>query len=128
MLQAYAYVLHLLSSFVLLAVFFVIYTKITPFDEISLIRHGNLAAALSLSGAAIGFGLTLASSILHNDTFVMFVIWAVGAMVVQTGTYAVLTRIFPQMNQAIAGNNVAMGSLMGSTSLLVGIINAACLS
>lgn len=128
MLQAYAYLLHLLSGFVLLAVFFVIYTKITPFDEISLIRQGNVAAALSLSGAGIGFGLTLASSILHSDTFVMFLVWAVGAMVVQAATYALLTRIVPQMNQAIEANNVAMGTFMGTASLLVGIINAACLS
>ena len=128
MLQAYAYLLHLLSGFVLLAVFFVVYTKITPFDEVSLIRRGNAAATVSLSGAGIGFGLTLASSILHSDSFMMFVVWAVGAMVVQTVTYALLTRLLPQMNQAIEENNVAMGALMGTASLLVGIVNAACLS
>jgi putative membrane protein len=128
MLQAYAYILHLLSGFLLLGVFFGIYTKITPFNELSLIREGNVAAALSLGGALIGFSLTLASSVLHSDTYLLFVVWAIGAMVVQAASYAAITRVLPQMNAGIADNNIAMGALMGSSSLTVGIINAACLS
>jgi putative membrane protein len=128
LLQASAYALHLLSGVMLLAVFFAIYTKVTPFDEVALIRQGNAAAALSLGGAGIGFCLTIVSSIVHNDTLVMFLIWSVGAMVVQTGVYAILTRVVPQMNPAIEANNVAMGGLMGAMSLMVGMINAASLS
>jgi putative membrane protein len=128
MLQASAYALHLLSGFALLAAFFGIYTKVTPFNEIALIRQGNAAAALSLSGAGIGFCLTVVSSIVHNETFWMFFIWSLGAMLVQTAAYAFLTRMLPTMNQAIEANNVAMGGLMGAMSLMVGMINAACLS
>lgn len=129
MLQAYAYVIHLLSGFVLVAAFFGIYTKIiTPFDEISLIRHGNIAAALSLAGALLGFCLTLWSSILHNDSFFMFLAWGAGAMAVQAVCYAVITRSLPEMNRAIEDNNAAMGALMGTASLVIGIINAACIS
>jgi putative membrane protein len=128
MLQAYAYLIHLLAGLVLLAIFFAVYTKITPFDEIALIRQGNMAAAFSLGGAVIGFSLTLASSLLHNDTFTMFLAWGSGAMVVQAVSYAAITRIMPQMNAAIESDNTAMGALMGTVSLTVGIINAACLS
>jgi putative membrane protein len=49
-------------------------------------------------------------------------------MVVQSGAYAAITRILPQMNGAIEHNNAAMGALMGTASLALGIINAACLS
>jgi len=128
MLQAYSYLLHLLSGCVLLAAFFAIYTKITPFNEIALIRQGNMAAAVSLLGAGVGFCLTVTSSIVHNDTFWMFLIWSIGAMLVQSAAYAFLTRVLPQMDQAIEANNLAMGILMGSLSLMVGMINAACLS
>lgn len=128
MLMAYAYLIHLLSGFVLIAVFFGIYTRITPFDEIALIREGNMSAAASLAGAMVGFCLTLASSILHNDTYEMFLAWSVGAMIVQSAAYAAITRMLPQMNDAIEHNNVAMGALMGTASLALGIINAACLS
>ena len=128
MLQAYAYALHLLSGFVLIAIFFAIYTKVTPFDEISLIRKGNTAAALSLSGALVGFSLTVGSAILHTDNLLMFLAWAAGAMVVQLACYAVMARSLPDMNAAIEGDNVAMGSLMAVSSLSIGIVNAACIS
>ena len=58
MMQASAYALHLLSGCALLAAFFAVYTKITPFNEVALIREGNAAAALSLTGAGVGFCLT----------------------------------------------------------------------
>jgi putative membrane protein len=128
MLQAYAYALHLLSGFVLIAIFFAIYTKVTPFDEISLIRKGNTAAALSLSGALIGFSLTVGSSILHNDSFLMFLAWAAGAMAVQLICYVIMARSLPDMDAAIEGDNVAMGGLMAVSSLTIGIVNAACIS
>ena len=128
MVAAYAYLLHLVTGCVLLAVFFAIYTWITPFDEIALIREGNMAAALSLAGAMIGFCLTLASGIVHSDGYELFMIWSAGAMVVQSLGYAAITRMLPQMNSAIEHSNAAMGVLMGLASLSLGIINAACLS
>ena len=128
MLQAYAYLIHLLAGFAMLAAFAFVYLHVTPFDEIALIRRGNVAAALSFAGALIGFCLTLASSIMHSDGFVVFVSWAAGAMLVQVLTYALTTRIVHNMNEAITEDNVAMGTLMFSVSVVVGIVNAACLS
>lgn len=126
--SAFLYAIHLLSAFVLLLVFAAVYLKVTPFDELALIRDGNVAAMLSFGGALIGFCLTLASSIAHNSTLLAVVIWAVGAMIVQVLTYAALARLLPGMNHAIEDRNAAMGGLMGAASLVVGIINAACLT
>ncbi|MBV8634114.1 MAG: DUF350 domain-containing protein, partial [Burkholderiaceae bacterium] len=70
----------------------------------------------------------LASALLHSDSYVMFLFWSAGAMVVQSIGYAAITRMLPQMNGAIEHNNAAMGALMGLASLSLGIINAACLS
>lgn len=128
MSQIYAYLIHLFSGFALLGVFFWIYVRFTPFHEITLIRQGNMAAALSLAGATIGFCLTLVGSILLNNTFMMFLIWGFFAMTVQLITYMLVERALPKMNAAISENNTAMGALMGTVSLVVGIINAACLS
>ncbi|KVN36652.1 hypothetical protein WJ63_34295 [Burkholderia pyrrocinia] len=126
--SAFSYAVHLLSAFVLLLAFAAVYLKATPFDELALIRDGNVAAMLSFGGALVGFCLTLASSIAHNSTLGAVVLWAVGAMLVQVLTYAGLTRMMPGMNHAIEDRNAAMGGLMGTASLVVGIINAACLT
>ncbi|MGE8165169.1 DUF350 domain-containing protein [Paraburkholderia sp. NPDC080076] len=126
--DAFSYGIHLLSAFALILGFAAVYLKVTPFDELALIRDGNVAALLSFAGALIGFCLTLASSIAHNSTLMLVLIWAIGAMVVQVATYALLTRLLPGMNDGIETRNTAMGGLMGAASLVVGIINAACLT
>jgi putative membrane protein len=49
------YLLHLATAVAMVMAFFVIYTRLTPFDEVKLIREGNQAAAMSLGGTLIGF-------------------------------------------------------------------------
>ncbi len=123
-----SYAIHLIASAILLGIFFVIYTKITPFDELALIHAGKGAAALSFGGALIGFSLTLGSAIVHNATLVEVLMWAVAAMIVQIIVYAVASRLMHTVRTEIEAGNVAMGGFMGSVSLVAGIVNAACLS
>lgn len=125
---AYNYAVHLLAALGMVAVFAALYTRITPYDELKLIREGSLAAALSLVGALLGFALTVASSIVHNDQFQMFCIWSAGAMVVQLFAYFLISRLVPELRDALAANNQAVGALLGGVSLTLGIVNAACLS
>jgi putative membrane protein len=128
MQQVTAYFSHLVSGLALLVGFFFIYTKFTPYDELQLIRKGNRAAAWSLGGALVGFCLTLASSILHNDTLAVFLAWAAGGMLVQLGVYVLIAHTIARVDQAISDDNEAMGMLMGGISIVVGILNAACMS
>ena len=126
--QFYLYLKHLLSGLVMVAAFAAVYVRVTPFHELPLIRRGCIAAALSLAGAIAGFSLTVASSILHNDHYLMFIVWGTLAAVVQMAAYLLIERSLPEMKAAIEANNIAMGALMGTVSLVVGVINAACLS
>ena len=123
-----SYAIHLIASAILLGVFFVVYTKLTPFDELTLIQAGKGAAALSLGGALIGFSLTLGSAIVHNAGLGEVLMWAIGAMVVQILVYAITSRLLHTVRTEIEAGNVAMGGLMGTISLVAGIVNAACLS
>ena len=126
--QFYLYMKHLLSGLIMVGLFAAVYVRFTPFHEMPLIRRGCTAAALSLAGAIVGFSLTVASSILHNDHYLMFVAWGTLAAVVQVAAYLLIERSLPEMKAAIEANNMAMGALMGTVSLVVGVINAACLS
>ncbi|MFC0167661.1 DUF350 domain-containing protein [Pseudoduganella danionis] len=122
------YLIHLLLAAVLLAVFFKAYTSWTPFNEVLLIRQGNLAAALSLGGALIGFSITIGSALVHTADYREFVMWAAGAMVVQMLAYAVTTRLLNMAKDQIEGNNAAFGGLLGAISISIGVINGACIS
>ncbi len=123
-----AYLSYLGSGIALLIFFSMLYAKVTPQDEIALIREGCTAAALSFGGALIGFSLTLASSAWHANKLEYFISWGLLAMLVQIITHVVLSRCLKGLTQALIENNIAVGSLAGSISLAVGIINAGCLS
>lgn len=122
------YLIHLLLAAVLLAVFFVAYTRMTPFDEVLLIRQGNQAAALSLGGALIGFSITVGSALMHTLDYQQFFAWAFGAMLVQMLVYAITTRALNMAKDQIEGNNTAFGGLLGALSISIGTINGACIS
>jgi putative membrane protein len=122
------YLIHLLLAAVLLAVFFKAYTWMTPFDEVKLIRQGNLAAALSLGGALIGFSITIGSALVHTGDYREFSAWAFGAMVVQMLAYAITTRVLNMSKDQIEANNTAFGGLLGAISISIGVINGACIS
>ncbi len=122
------YVIHLLLAAVLLAVFFKVYTWVTPYDEVELIRRGNRAAAMSLGGAMGGFSLTVASSLLHTGGYREFFGWAAGALMVQLLAYLVTTRGLRISREHIESDNAAFGGLMGCIALCIGAINAACIS
>jgi putative membrane protein len=86
-----------------------------------------VAPALSFGGATLGFSLTVASSILHNDSYPLFLAWG-GAGLAQLLTYALLARLLPALPAQLSSNNVAAGAFAGTVALVVGIINAACMS
>lgn len=116
------------ASLALTALFIVIYTAFTPYREWALIRAGNDAAAISLSGAAIGFILPLASSIAHSTSWLDMVVWGLVAMVVQLGTFLLARVIKPQLTQDIGAGRTAPAVSLAAMSLGVGILNAACLT
>ncbi len=123
-----SYLIYMLLAGLVIAVFFVIYTRLTPYDEMLLIRQGNMAASLALSGALLGFCLTLASCILHTPSYASFLMWALAALFVQLLAYVITTRCLSISKEHIESGNTAYGGLLGAISLAVGAINAACIS
>ena|SRR5271167_2450615 len=122
------YALHLIAAGLLLVIFFLVYTWAMPFKEITLIRQGNVAAALSLGGALIGFSLTVASGLVHTDALLSFLGWSAAAAAIQLLTYVLVTRLLHMSKQHIEGNNIAFGLLLASISISVGAISAGALS
>ena len=115
-------------ALVMLVVFAFAYVKITPARELELIKNGNLACALSLSGAMIGFCITLVSSMLHSVGMLSFMIWGFAAAVIQILVYFAATHLIKDANQELLNNNVAVGVLFFGLSVSIGILNAASLS
>ena len=115
-------------ALLMLVVFAFAYLKITPARELELIKNGNLACALSLSGAMIGFCIPLVSCMLHSVGMLSFMIWGFAAAVIQILVYFAATHLIKDANQELLNNNVAVGVLFFGLSVSIGILNAASLS
>lgn len=119
---------YLLASVLLLAAFVTAYVRVTPYAELPLIREGNVAACLSLLGAIFGFALPLASAISHSISLLDMVVWGIVALLVQVGFYKGFAFLMPEIVEGIPRNQIAHGLLLGGGSLVIGLINAACMS
>ncbi len=113
----------------LLAVFKRLYQISTPYDEASLIAAGNVAAAVALGGAIIGFALPLASALSVTADPIEFVLWGVLAGVVQILASLIVRRfVVRDMTARIEAGNVASGLYLATTSIGVGLLNAASMT
>ena len=123
-----SFLIYLTVSVTYLAVFVVLYIRVTPYREIELIRGGNMAAAFSLSGSILGFVVPLAAAIQHSVSLVDMAIWGLIAMLVQIAAFVVARLMIPSIGEDIPANKTSAGFFLGSLSLGVGLLNAACMS
>ena len=122
------FLVYLAVSLAYLAVFVAVYIRITPYRELQLIREGNMAASFSLSGAILGFIVPLASAVQHSVNLVDMAVWGFVAMVVQILAFVVAKLCIPSITRDIPENKGSAGFFLGSLSLGVGLLNAACMS
>ena len=122
------FLVYLGVALVLLGMFIAIYIRITPYPEMQLIREGNMAASFSLSGAILGFVVPLASAIQHSVSLIDMAIWGVIALAVQVAAFVAVKLAIPSITRDIPAGQGAQGFFLGSLSLGVGILSAACMS
>ncbi len=109
--------------------FKIVYQVATPYHEKSLIREGNTAAAITLGAALLGYVLPLASALTHTVSLLEFAVWALLAGVIQIVTFLVVQHfVMRDFNDRIVRGEIAAATYMGSISLCVGILNAACMT
>lgn len=123
-----AFVGYFAAALVLLSGCLALYLFVTPYDELALIREGNVAAALSLAGAMLGFALPIAVSVVVSHSPAIMAAWGLVASVSQLLAYVVARLAWPQINQAIIQGKLASGIFLASLSLAVGVLNAGCIA
>lgn len=103
-----------------------IYSAITPWHEVRLIRAGNPAAALSFSGAILGYALVLASVISGATSRGDLLVWGVIGLLVQLLVLVVARLVLGAgLKGRMEAGQAATGGFLGAMALAAGIINAA---
>ena len=123
-----AFIIHLAAALAVLAAFLFIYSMITPYAEMALIRGGNIAAAISLSGAMMGFTIPLAKAVAQSGSLLDMLVWAGIALVVQLVAYVIVRMLIPGIAKDIPDGKIAQGTFLGVLSLATGVLNAACMT
>lgn len=111
-----------------LVMFVAVYIRTTAHREIELIREGNVAAALALSGAIVGFAIPLGKSVAQAVSVPDMLIWAFAAFIVQLLVFRIVKLAIPDLSAKIEGGNIAAGAFLGAAALASGMLNASAMS
>lgn len=118
---------YLLVSAAVLAICVAVHVRFTPYRELALIRQGNAAAAVSMSGTLIGFALPIASVVRNTRSLPELAVWAGLAGLVQLLAYLAARTALPRLADDIPAEKVAPALFLAALSIAVGLLNAACM-
>ncbi len=126
---ATAFVIAFAAAVAFFVAFKFLYQLVTPYHERDLIRQGNVAAAVALGGALIGYVLPLASALSHTVSLPEFAAWALLAGIIQIASFVVVSRVvYKALAARIEAGELAAGVYLASISIGVGLLNAACMT
>lgn len=106
----------------------VVVALITPHKDFTLIRQGNVAAASAFGGTLIGVALPLHAAITHSVNLADAAIWGSIAAGVQILAYLLARVVIGGISKQITDNVGAAGIFAASTSIAIGLLNAAAMT
>ncbi|APC17337.1 hypothetical protein BLL42_16925 [Pseudomonas frederiksbergensis] len=122
------FVSYIIGAALLFAIFQFIYTRITPHREFELIRSGNTAAAIALSGAIIGFAIPASNVIAYSVNLLDFAVWALIAAAVQLLAFLMTNLVLKGTSERIRNGEIAAAIYVAAVAISVGLLNAACMT
>ena len=132
-IQAFAtgFPITLMHFVVTLAILFVaaaVYIALTPHKEITLIRDGNTAAAVSLGGVLVGLAIPLAVSLKASTTIIELALWGVAITLVQLLVFRLVDLLLRGLPKRIQDGEMAAAAMLVGAKLSTAVILAAAVS
>ena len=123
-----AFLLYFVAGAAVMVAFTALYLRITTHNELDLIRSGNIAAGIALSGTMAGFAIPLTRSITQSASLLDMLVWALVALVVQILVYLAVRWLLPDLSSRIERGEVSAAAFLASVSVIAGLINAASMT
>lgn len=101
-----------------------LYIWLTPHRELTLIRAGNTAAAISLGGILLGLAIPLGVSLAASTTLVEIAVWGAATLVVQLFVFSLTDLLLRGLPRRIAAGEMSAATLLVSAKLATAIILA----
>jgi len=132
-IQAFAtgFPVTLLHASVTVAILFAaaaLYVMLTPHKEITLIREGNSAAAVSLAGVLVGLAVPLAVSLKASTTLIELALWGAATVLVQLLIFRIVDMVLRGLPTRIQEGEMAAAAMLVGAKLATALILAAAVS
>ena len=118
---------HLFITLCLLFIGITSYIFLTPIKEFKLIKDGNLSASISFSGALLGIGIPLASSLSVSNSILEIIIWGLTAILLQLLCFKITDTFLKDLSKRIENDQLATSILLFSIKISVSLINSAAI-
>ena len=105
-----------------------LYILLTPHREITLIREGNTAAAVSLAGVLLGLAIPLAASLKASTNLIEIGLWGAVTVVVQLLVFRLVDMIRRGLPKRIQEGEISAAALLVGAKLATAIVIAAARS
>jgi len=120
--------LHAAVSVAMLFLASAVYVLLTPHKEITLIRQGNAAAAVSMAGVLVGLAIPLAFSLKASTTLADLALWGAATVVVQLLVFRLVDLVLHGLPQRIQDGEMSAAAMLVGAKLATALIIAASVS
>ena len=120
--------LHAGITVVLLAAGAGIYSWLTPYRDIQLIREGNTAAAISLGAVLVGLAIPLAVSLGYSQGEFEMVLWGGAIILVQLFVFRFTDFVLQGLPKRIQSGEVAAATFLAAIKIATALILAAAVA
>jgi putative membrane protein len=122
----------LISHFFTAVVIFVsglwVYTKVTPMNELELIKDGNIAASLSFAGACVGISIPLAVCLSSSVNIADIIVWGSIAVILQLICFKVVDFFLKDLSSRIIDGEIGISIVLVGFKLSIAVLNAAAVA
>ncbi len=122
------FLLESFTTFVILGAGLLIYLRVTPHDEIALIREGNTAASVSLGGAIVGMALPLAICLAFSQNVLDILVWGGVTLFFQLVAYKLVDILLKDLSRRIVEGEMSAAVFLASIKLATAVVNAAAIT
>ena len=105
-----------------------LYVLLTPHKEITLIREGNAAAAISLAGVLVGLAIPLAASLKASTNVIEIGLWGAVTVVVQLLVFRLVDLMLRGLPKRIQEGEISAAALLVGAKLATALVIAAARS
>jgi putative membrane protein len=119
---------HFVAAAAVLAAGMAVYLRLTPFHELELVRAGNLAAAITLSGAVIGLAIPLAATLASSVSIADILVWGAVSALLQAAAFGAANLALRDLPARVERGDTAAAAIAAATQIAVGILNAGAMA